>query len=308
MRATGPVGPHVPLDPNVLAALPRRPVTLEPSPRSAPVQLSIEGSVPQVLHECMRMFTADKLAEATRRRAHIIGGILIALGILTIWIFGLGLIPLIIGIVVWIRGNKKSVEDLEDRRLEVITGTLATLAPELKSNKPVKAIADFSGCDARQATAHEEAGTGWFEQRRTRSSYSHWWLVLRMMLQDGVAVEVDGTTLLSRKTAAKRKYTKTKDRVTERLVVRLVPPRGKAFPPHTLGVHPMGRMAAGMTLRQATVRPRGAVLVFQTAPAMRISGRGLVAHRLEGLLDSAKVVAAIVHSYKLVAKVGRQKR
>ncbi|HZO15745.1 MAG TPA: hypothetical protein VFB62_20875 [Polyangiaceae bacterium] len=307
IRYPGPVGAHWPVDPNVLYGLPTRPVLQVAQLSSAQVVLSIESSVPHILHECATIFAADKLAEQKRKSANVTAIIFLVLGFFTIWIFGLGVVFLIIAGIIFYRGSKHAVFDVEDRRLEIVSGVMTTLAQELKANRPVKVIADFGLHEARPPMLYNETGTGLFEQKRTSASYSHWWLIMRMTLSDGVSVHVDGVTNVKRKTAQKRKYQKIKDRLSEQLTIKLVPPRGKSFTATMQGEQWIRRPAAGAMLQRMTVRPRSATFEFVTNPATRSRYHGgWQCMGLEGLLDSAKVVAAIIHSYKLVSRAGKR--
>ena len=306
VRFPAPVGPHFPLPPQIVAQLARRPVVQVAEPKTAEQMLSMEAAVPHVLAECARLFQQDKIAEQKIKRANTIALLLGILAVLTFVLYGLGILVGIVAAIVWWRGSKHATADLEDRRLEAVSGALLTLAPELKANKPVKAIVNFSCYTQQPMLTYWEGGTGWFEQKVTACTWSHWWLLLRFVLSDGVQVEVDAFTRVKRKTAQKRKYTKTKDRTTERVVVRLVPPSGKAFGGSMQGRHALKRHAGGMILKHVVVRPRRATLTFETPACMRMCARaGWQANGLENLVDSAKLVAAVVHSYKTVSKAAR---
>ena len=185
-----------------------------------------------------------------------------------------------------------------------MSGPLWTFAAELKANRPVKAIADFRSAEKLQPLYHQVAGTGLFEQQRERMAWSHHWLILRMTLADGVGVSIDITTQLKRKTARKRKYTKKKDALIERVAIKLTPPKGKAFPTQQRMPPPP---RTGLVLRRAEIRPRAALFVFQTPVMRRVYTRYGWNSMATGVppLDSAAVATALIHSYKSAARMAK---
>jgi hypothetical protein len=91
--------------------------------------------------------------------------------------------------------------DVEDRKLEVVAGTLRTFGPELKDQRPVKAVAEFSATHQRAPLEQVVTGTGFFEQRVEHTAYAHWWLSMSFTLADGVTVTVDGSSHANRAAA-----------------------------------------------------------------------------------------------------------
>ncbi len=303
IKAPAPVGPHWPIDPRILESLPTLPcLAVESKPPDAAVLLSIESNAAHVLQEAATLHAQDKEAERLRKRANTIALIFLIIGFLGLVIF-VGVVFLVIAGVAYWRGTRHGKLDLEDRRLEVVTGTLWTFAAELKPNRPVKMLADFTGYERQTPVRREKTGTGLFEQTRQLILWHHHWLLARMTLADGVAVMLDVTTRVKRKTLQKRKYEKKKDVVVEQLTIRLTPPKGKAFPGHQ---QLPAMQLPGLVLRRGLIQPRHATFVYQTAPAQRVCTRsGWAAYQLENQLDSRKVVAALIHSYKSAARVKR---
>jgi hypothetical protein len=61
-----------------------------------------------------------------------------------------------------------------------------------------------------------------------------------------------------------------------------------------------------VTLERAVIRPRYAVFHYRTGQSLRMQVRaGWNGQQLENQLDSRKVVAAIMNSYKAVASASR---
>ncbi|MEZ4442651.1 MAG: hypothetical protein R3B72_26390 [Polyangiaceae bacterium] len=305
--APRPLPPHTPIDPQLLVQLPPRGLLAPDAPQTAEVVLSIESCVPHVLQEAVRLYQADKEAERKSGTLSVAIGVLALVGIFTIWIFGLGAIALVIALLLYLHQRKLKKQDFEDRCLEVITGTLWTFAAELDRKHPVKVIADFRGYEDLPPADHQRHGTGMFEQLREIFVWQNHWLIMRMVLADGCRVSVDVTAKIKRKTAQKRKYTKKKDAVVERLTVRLEPPKGKAF-----GVSrwvPAGTAMGGLIFKRGQITPRHATFTYDTQVFRRTYARfGWSAPQVPLLLDSGKVVGAVIHSYNLAKRMVRGAR
>lgn len=301
--APEPVGDHWPVDPQLLERLPPRASPTETEPSHAEALLSIQSNVPHVLHEAALLHEQDKEAERKKKRANTIAIVLLIVGIFTA-VFIIGFVLIVIALIAFWRASRHGKLDLEDRRLEVVTGTLWTFASELKSNRAVKVLADFSGYENQRPVTHETTGTGLFQQTQHRYVWHHHWLLMRMTLADGTHVSVDAITKVKRKTAQKRKYEKKKDTLVEQLTIRLKPPGGKAFPvQQQLGPAQL----PALQLKRGRITPRHATFVFQTAATRRMRLRGgWMAYNLEWLLDSGKVVSAIIHSYKTAARMNKR--
>jgi hypothetical protein len=299
------VGEHWPVADNLLQALPPPNVELKAEPLHSDVVLNQEGSLAHILAEVVRLHRADKEAEQKKRTLNIIGIILIVVGFLTVWLLVGFLFFIAAGVVYWIR-SKVGATDVEDRKLEIVSGTLRTFGPELKAKRPVKAVAEFAFHARRPPASQQVTGAGFFEQKAVQEAFAHWWLSMSFTLMDGVTVTADASTHAKRKSMQKRKYTKIKERFHERLSVKLVPPKGKTFD-WGLQNRSWGQQAfAGVTLERAVVRPRYAVFRYRTAPSLRMQVRaGWNGQQLENQLDSRKVVAAIVNAYKAVASANR---
>jgi hypothetical protein len=299
------VGEHWPVADQLLAALPPPNAQLKADPLHSDVVLNQEGSLAQILGQVVHLHRADKEAEQKKRTLNIIGIILIVVGFLTVWLL-IGFLFLIAGgIVYWIR-SKVGATDVEDRKLEIVSGTLRTFGPEFKAKRPIKAVAEFAFHARRPPAFQQVTGTGLFEQKVSQEAFAHWWLSMSFTLKDGVTVTADASTHAKRKSMQKRKYTKIKERFHERLNVKLVPPKGKTFD-SGLQSRTWGQQNfAGITLERAVIRPRYAVFRYRTGQSLRMQMRtGWNGQQLENQLDSRKVVAAIVNSYKAVASANR---
>ncbi len=253
------------------------------------VDLALAAPAEQVLARCDEIHAEDKKAE--RRKKIVIGvGIAAAIPtfIVTVAVFDNPFALLVVffagfGLAYYIYA-KVGAADVEDRKLEVVQSLLTQLGPELRRNRPVKVDVDFSAY--------------------THSGGSHEWLKLDLALMDGTGVRVQGVTSFKRKTRAKRKYTKIKDKVRDRLIVTLAPPKGHAF--NTGAQLQTGARVGGMTVRRWSVKPRAARVEFETGVMMRVKGRqGWTGVGLEGSLDGRMVLAGIMASYRMVAASNR---
>ena len=260
-------------------------------PKHAEVVLDVEAGVLDVLRRCALLHLADKKAERNKS----------ALGWLAAGFFVVAFVAFIakavaavvaaiaIGIVILLVRWWVDASDVEDRKLDVVSGVLARLGSEIDLDRPVKVHADFHAYDQTPSVGGQ---------------YEHAWLEMRFVLADGTRVEISATQCAKRKTRSKRKYTKIKDRSVERLVVRLAAPKDKTFAAHA-PKNP-GRVAAGLVLRGAQMQPRYAQFQFATAPTVRLRARGgWTASGLDNELDAASVFAAVVSSYRLAASADR---
>ena len=253
------------------------------------VDLALAAPVEQILARCDEIHDEDKKAER-RKKIVMFGGIalLVPLVIILTLLFDNPFVMFVALILGFGGGalvySKVGAADVEDRKLEVVQSLLTQLGPELRRNRPVKVDVDFSAY--------------------THSGGSHQWLKLEMALMDGTGVRVQGVTSYKRKTRAKRKYTKIKDKVRDRLIVTLAPPKGHVF--NTTAKLATGAQIGGMQVRRWNLKPKAARVEFETGVMMRIRGRqGWTGVGLERSLDGRMVLAGIMASYRMVAASNR---
>lgn len=293
------MGPHHPIDEELLARLPTDESAAGDEaykPSSAKLRVVRDGAVPELLEALAKV-------EARDNRAETMAPIMTGVGVIAlIAAFFVGAIAeslpaavvlIIVGIFALVAAWAYGTEDVSDRQLATICTVLSTFASELRGNRPVSLLADFTGLDKTPAT-----------KDGPRKIYRHAWLRLELPLADGTMARVQATSSLKRKSRAKRKYTKHKDQLSEELTVHLIPPKGKTL--STMQAVPRPKLA-GLNLVRAQVKPRQAVFVFRSrAPLRRVHGRGgwSLAHGGD-LLDGHKVVAALIQSYKATATANR---
>jgi hypothetical protein len=277
--------------------------TPPPTPSAEPLptklRLDVEAGVVAVLERCAELHVEDKRTERKKRVLLVLG---IASFVLAFGTFmagsamempALGLVPLVPAIALFVVRAIISSGDIEDRKLDAVAGVLAHLASELKPGRPVRARADFACPEQDKARLTDHRGAA--------SVYEHAWLSLEMTLEDGSLVSVEGTTISKQKKKSKRKYTKIKDRLEERLTIRIAPPRAKASRGMPRPARP-DLVDLGLTLLRAETGPRGARFDFKTRSAQRVFGRGgWTGAGLENLLDGHKITAAVISSYKAAA-------
>lgn len=294
------------LPPAQIGPLPSFPVQHDAEPKHAAVQLNEDLPIDHMLARVSALFAQDKSAEQKNKRLMNWGLICFFVGIFTAWLLiGIPILLIGIGLMIYRAVGKSSKQDVEDRKLEVIAGVLSGLRGEIRTNRPVHVGADFGAYPNTQPTEYTEAGTGVFASKTTASTYQHWWLNMRFALVDGTGVTLDVIQQAKRKTAQKRKYTKMKDRIIERINVKINAPSGKTFGPSVMNRQWKSERFNGLLLKRVLVRPRYAVFQYQASPVMRVRGRGgWFGQNLEqGEVTSPKALAAIVNSYKSVASV-----
>ncbi len=305
-QAAAPQHAAMNLPPVQIGPLPTYPVQHEKEPKHTPLQLNDDLPVDHMLAKVSHLFAQDKSAELKNKRLLTWGLVCLFGGLFTaVFLIGIPILIIGIGLLIYRSVGSASKQDVEDRKLEVIAGVLRGLRGEIRSNRPVHVGADFGAYPNTQPVEYSEAGTGIFESKTTAASYRHWWLNMRFALVDGTGVTLDVIQHAKRKTAQKRKYTKTKDRVIERINVKINAPRGKTFGASVLNRQWKSERFNGLLLKRVVVRPNYAVFQYQAAAVTRVRGRGgWFAQNLEaGEVTSPRALAAIVNSYKSVASV-----
>lgn len=256
-------------------------------PHDAEVHFSGSGSAIDWLTYAAEVNERDNEAERIKKQLLIWAIVCLIAGLATFTFFGIGLIPIGIGIYLFVRRKKLDKIDVDDRRLEAFTGMLRTLAPELKAKKPIAVDLDFTAYTRHARNPAQNAGQ--FEQQ---------WLSLKLPLQDGSHALVTVTLQVKERKKPKRKYTKIRRKQLERVVVRLTPAVGKTFSPNSRVSQVAGRAVNGLTLRQAVVEPHQASFTWSTWVSVHVRGRGgWVAHA--PALDSRHLVTTLIVSYKL---------
>jgi hypothetical protein len=284
-----PAGVHWPLPAGLLERLPASPPEQSMEPRDAEVHFSGNGSAIEWLSYAVQVDDKDDEAELIKKRLATWAWICLVAGVLTVALFGLGLIGIAVGIYLFVRRSKLNKFDVEDRRLEVFTGTLRTLAPELKAKKAIAVELDFTGYTRHVQHAVQHA-----------KEYQQRWLSMKLPLEDGSHAQVTITLHVKERSKPKRKYTKLRVKQIEQISVRLTPPTGKSFSPNSRASQATGRAVNGLTLKSVVVKPEHAYFVWSSWVSLNVRGRGgWVSPAAK--LDSRHLVSTLIASYKLAA-------
>ncbi|MCA9654632.1 MAG: hypothetical protein H6712_10060 [Myxococcales bacterium] len=258
-------------------------------PRDSKKRLVASGPPAQVKARYATLHASDKTAELVRKVTLYLA---IALGVVSfvglvgesMWVFGIALAAVVV--VVAVRMSFASA-DIEDRKLEMARTLVETFEPELRPGRPIEVEIDFRGY--------------W------RYQPGQAWLSLKMTLANGVVAQVSALDRCKRKSKAKRKYTKIKDKITSSLVVRFTPPKGQRLEG---GLQVRGkRMSVGpLTMRSAKITPRAAVFVFSTGTIVRVRDRsGWREGAYVGHMPKGKhAVKALIAAYHLLGRAGAQ--
>ncbi len=263
----------------------------------ADIQVSLEGPRDELIAKCRELETADNAAESRK-------GLYLALIVIAA-IFGVAMVfvvPIAGGIliagavVLLIMRSAAGSADIEDRKLQVPTYLMLTLGPELSAKKPMKMDIDFRSFE-RVGLIHSDGG-GWGSP--SSSTYRHVWLTMHLALANGARVLVEVATNSKKKTKPKRKYTKIKQRTSEKIRVMVTPPRGVDLTAAAKITHTKPR---GLKLARSRMKPRGAEFVFETNELLFTQGRygGNVAGA-GGLVTGNTVLSAVIASYKMFEK------
>jgi len=293
-HAPGICGDHWPLPEALLQRLPQLPIVQPMDAHDAEVQFSGSGSAIEWLTYAAEVNERDNEAERIKKQLFIWAMVCLVGGVLTVALFGLGLIPIGVSIYLFIRRKRYDKVDVDDRRLEIFTGTVRTLAPELKAKKPITVILDFTAHTRHVRNAAKHA-----------SEYEQQWLSLKLPLQDGCHAQMTVTVQVKERSKPKRKYTKIKRKQLEQIVVRLTPASGTAFSPNPRAHQVAGRSVNGLTLRQVMVQPHLACFTWSSWVSVTVRARGgWTSHTPP--LDSRHLVTTLIVSYKLARAAERE--
>ena len=277
------------------------------APPHAPVVFSRKATLATIRREIEALHTSDKAAEVKKKKfTHwsmgLIGGAVLTLvvGAMLAGVTGLPIpflaFPLFIaGAITLILRSRAGRCDVDDRKLDVVRAILDTLGPEMHLKRPVGINLDFHGYHRSKPVSKNlswGSGTRVFAKR---------WLHLSFCLLDGTAVAVHATSHVKRKSKAKRKYTKVKDRIVDEIDIYFKLGQGRQLEPDDAAARIRAAIpaATGLTIRAVSGKPRGAHVSLRTAPAMRFSGRGGWSQRdLTRLADGPKVVRALIGAYR----------
>lgn len=245
--------------------------------------IEYSGSPQEIDQQCEALAALDAKAEKLKVAAIIALVMSVLIGFIS---FASQTLPgialaVLLGVGALILYFSMNAEDIEDRKLEIARNLLRILQTELRDGRPSHLSMDFRGYDN-----HHSDGV---------------WLNLKTVLHDGVGVQLEVSTHHKRKTRAKRKYTKIKDKIWERVTLKLSPPKGKRFDPaaaQRLRRLPVPKMA----VRSSKVAPKAATFVYETRRMVRVRNRyGWQDQNLTDLVDENMSLAALIASYRALA-------
>lgn len=169
--------------------------------------------------------------------------------------------------------------ELETRKIEVTRAITQVLQSDLHPNRALTMRVSFADY-----------------------SKDRQWLHLQMPLANGIGLTVLVETWHKRKQRPKRKYTKIKDKIRERVTVNLSPPKGQFFDPSIQARIPTIRVP-GLSLRGVKVTPKVASFNYITPLMLRVRGRyGWTTHNDGCLLDTRRLLDAVLWSYRGLAQ------
>lgn len=277
------------------------------TPQHAPVVYRETLPVAQQLERLHQLHHKDK---STEKRVKVLGWSAVGCVLFAIASFvlaavthvdellvGIAAVPLIVPILIVRAIFKRS--DIDDRKLHAARRLLEVIAGDLKPGSTVALKIDFGGYDRLKPVSKEG---GWFSSVKSYQFVKRDWLDLRFTLADGTRVKVTASTHTKRKTKAKRKYTKVKDKISERLNLILTAPKGRTLNPST--AHALRQRLSGGRTRVTTckVKPKAAMIGFAFGVASRYRGRaGWSSHGLSSLVDGDATLMAVLKSYKATA-------
>lgn len=252
------------------------------------LQVNFAGSAEEFIDRCDALQRADKTAEERRHALFYTSIGLFAVAFISFaaqaelitWISAIAAL-IALGAAWW-----SGTHDLEDRKIEIPKSIVMLLGGQLRRARQLAVDIDFRGY--------------W------RFSADESWLSLKLPLANGAAVSITIETKCRRKSKPKGKYTKLKDRLVERLSIRIFAPRGVALAPTPAPLSDALKVGP-LLLSGAQITEKHATFSFTTAPFIRLYDRsGWHEEAYQAALpDGRDVVRAIVASYGLLGQLGR---
>ncbi len=254
--------------------------------RNSNKAVTYSGSPEEIESSCAALDAADDQTEG-RKTAMVavaaLGGV-VGFGGVMLDAWGVAVSALIVVVAALLYYGWINDDDIEDRKLRTARELLRTLRPELKPGRPAQLGIDFRLYD--------------------NSKTDGVWMTLATTLDDDTGLKLDISTHYKRKTRPKRKYTKIKDKLHERITLTFTPPKGRRFNPEPSQPIAPARIST-LTLRTAKVSPRATVLTYASPQMLRVRGRGGWSnHGLMHLIDERDAVSAIIASYRALAESG----
>lgn len=204
----------------------------------------------------------------------------------------------LIGVAIYagIQHSRWEAKDLDNERLALVRELLVRLSPDFSDKKPLELTLRHGDPFQWGAPPHPPPPKGAPDDSREDT-----WLELKGRMTDSSLFVFSVTESVKRKSKAKRKYTKIKDRSTCDLSLVLRVPE-ELYPAaellEALNSQPLARLPG---LRLHAIRVENAVVraKFETAPLVRTKGRGgsLSVTNEQHKLDIEKLIATFALIY-----------
>jgi len=212
--------------------------------------------------------------------------------IMVVLLVGNVLVAVLFTIAMFVVRRRYKRFDIDDRKLATVEHLLGVLTTDVKPTTAVGLVMDFRGYHRPDAKV---AGGGF--QRK--------WLSTRLPLVDRSTAELSVATHCKRKTRAKNKYTKVKDKLIEELTVEIRPPKGTSFAPDAANrLRQRFNNISGLRTVRCKVASKAMRVVFRTPPALRIRGRaGWTISGHERLVDGPRALGALMRAHRAMRSV-----
>jgi len=245
------------------------------------------SSVPEILAYVQSLKAQDKFAEAQAKAMGkkagwwwagfglsivlliILGntgaGAFIILPILT------GVLSLVVGIIFSSQSSKWGKQNIEDRRLDLVTQLFSVLGRDIP--RRAKCAVNVSFDDYRTHGTQVSLDKSGFLGNLKRYKYDDTWFTARGLLYDNNRFKITITQTVHRKEKSKRKYTKVNERIQEEVTLLLkVSPESY---PHIEKLAPALQSTQFDGLQITRMLAQGDLLriTCATPPAVRVVGR-----------------------------------
>lgn len=200
-------------------------------------------------------------------------------------------LSLVLFIWMLVRRGRIAAQRLDAAKVSIAEALIGALAADLAPGSALHLYLDLVALERTPPVAVHGLG------RR----YRQHWLRLEARLVDGASLRIDALLQLKKKSQPKRRYTKYREQIVDRLMIRLSTRGGSALPPDAVSRIQRRFAYSSLVLVRARCEGNAAMLQLASYPCLRQRTRaGFSQQGAERRLDAAKAVGATLRAYRAV--------
>ncbi len=180
----------------------------------------LRGTPPLLLAQLGLVSAQDRVVESRRRLTAWLGWLLLIAGFVILFSGSpIGLVLLVAAIVVFIVWRGYRSADLDNDRLQLVQGLISIIQDDLSETTPAELTLRHGSCVQYGTASNQRTEGSWATGRVQLSEHEDTWLNFKARLRDKSSLQLTVTELDKRKAKPKRKYTKTMDRIREKIAL-----------------------------------------------------------------------------------------